>query len=161
MDISEILTAGNVNIGEHYQIRGIYGVDALETVLEWYHPSVPYPTAQQLATWQALAQTKLDAAAAFLAAKAGLREKIALAQTHAANITILWNLCLTQVENNTAHPTKYNNVRTFVDALPAALRNRLHNGVNLVAIDTDDEREAYFEHILSYSTALGMLLSLG
>jgi hypothetical protein len=160
MDLALILQEGGLLSGEHFQIRKVYGVDPWNEVLQMLN-GTPYPSENNLATWQAAAQAKLDAQLAVSSARKGLKDKIALAKQYATEIKILYNTCLEQIENNTGNPNRYNNVLAVVNALPSALRNRVNTGTfDPASISTDTQRNAYVDHCLTVSTALAVLLSL-
>lgn len=162
MDISLVLLEGGFNIGEHYQIVGIWGVDTWANVLRWYHPSVPYPSESALVAWQTAAQTKLDATSALGIARNGLKEKVSLAITYKAEIATLWNVCLEQLETNASHPTRFNNVLAAVNALPTALKNRVNKGTaDPTLASTDALKDAYLDHVLLVAGNLATLLSFG
>lgn len=161
MEVSQALVKGGFVAGVDFQMKGIYGQDAWEEVLTWLSGQ-PYPTEQQCLTWWGDLQTELAAEVAFQSTKQALKEKIALAKQYAPEIATLWNVCLDVVENNTAQPTRYNNVLAAVNLMPTLLKNRLNTGTfDPASISNDTQRNGYVDHMLSASTALALLVHLG
>lgn len=98
---------------------------------------------------------------AIQSAQSGLKEKVALAVTYKSEIKTLWNVCLDQLETNSSHPTRFNNVLNAVNALPAALKNRVNKGTPDPAnASTDALKDAYVDHVHLVAVSLAMLLSL-
>lgn len=158
--IDVILVHANYQPGLHFQVRKIYRVDPLPEVLEWLHPTDPYPTQNQLDTWEAQAQAIIDASLALSTAKAALKQKIELAKTYKTEIASLWNVCLDQLETNSSHPTRFNNVMAAVNALPTALKNRVNKGTPDPAnASTDVLKDAYVDHVHLVAVSLATLLS--
>lgn len=102
------------------------------------------------ATWNAVARTltinsaividgawidseaaRLATAVATVSAKSGLKDKISLAQTHADAIRRIFNTVLDQTINQTAQPTRWNNIKAQIDnaATANAFKNRFGTDV--------------------------------
>lgn len=160
LPIDAILTHAGYEIGLHFQLRKVYKVDPLTEVLEWLHPTDPYPSQGQLDTWEAQAQAIIDASLALSTAKAALKLKIELAKTYKTEIATLWNTCLDQLETNASHPTRFNNVLAAVNALPTALKNRVNKGTPDPAnASTDALKDIYVDHVHLVAVSLVTLLS--
>lgn len=159
MDITQILAEGGLEVGTHYQIRGIYGVDDWPNVLQMLN-ATPYPNESSLPAWTVAAQAKIDASLALITAKAALRQKVELAKTYKAEIATLWNVCLEQLETNVSHPTRFNAVLAAVNALPTTLKNRVNKGTPDPAnASTDALKDAYVDHVHLVALSLVTLLS--
>lgn len=160
LELTSILSEGGLEVGQHYQVIGLYGVDSWPNVLKMLN-ATPYPSEASLPAWTTAAQAKIDAAAALLTAKAALKQKADLAKTYKAEIATLWNTCLDQLETNSSHPTRFNNVLNAVNALPTALKNRVNKGTPDPALaSTDALKDAYVDHVHLVAVSLAMLLSL-
>lgn len=157
--LTEILAEGGLEPGQHYQIRGVYGVDAWANVLQMLN-ATPYPSEASLPAWTVAAQAKIDAAAALLIAKAALRQKTELAKTYKTEIATLWNVCLDQIENTNTSTTRFNAVLAAVNALPTALKNRVNKGTPDPAnASTDALKDIYVDHVHLVAVSLVTLLS--
>lgn len=157
--LTEILAEGGLEPGQHYQIRGIYGVDAWPNVLQMLN-ATPYPNEASLPAWTTAAQEKIDAAEALITAKGALKQKVELAKTYKTEIATLWNVCLDQLETNASHPTRFNNVLAEVNALPTALKNRVNKGTPDPAnASTDALKDIYVDHVHLVAVSLATLLS--
>ena len=158
-NIGEALALGSLEAGTHYQLRGDWKTVPTVEWLEMLN-STPMPTDVQIETWVTQEIAKQATEGVFILAQSGLKDKIALAKTYASDIKTLWNACLDQLENNSSHPTRFNNVLAAVNALPTALKNRVNKGTADPALAiTDILKDAYVDHVLLIATSLAMLLS--
>lgn len=77
------------------------------------------------AAWIAARASEVNQADVLAAAKAGLRDKIALAKEHADTITIMLNMVLNQTQLQTVQPDRFNNVRAVITNAPQGFRDRV------------------------------------
>lgn len=160
MQVDLALTKGGYEIGLHFQLKGIYGVDAWENVLYWLHQTDPYPQESQVITWWNQVQAEITAATALVTAKAALKQKIELAKTYKTEIATLWNACLDQIENTNTSTTRFNAVLAAVNALPTPLKNRVNKGTPDPAnASTDALKDIYVDHVHLVAVSLATLLS--
>lgn len=99
-------------------------------------------------------------------AKAGLKSKISLAQTHADAIKNLFNEVLDQTLNQTVQPDRFNVLKAIIDASVPAFRNRLITdiqqelGIDVTGSLTLAQQRQCTLYIRAWVTGLALLLSL-
>lgn len=62
ISVTDIMAEGSLEVGLHYQVRKVLGVDPLPEVFQMLN-NAPYPTQQQIDAWTISAQTKADSKA--------------------------------------------------------------------------------------------------
>ncbi len=77
------------------------------------------------AAWIAARLAEANQASTIASAKSGLKDKIALAQTHADTIKVLFNAVLDQTINQTVQPTRFTDLRTIITNAVPAFRDRV------------------------------------
>lgn len=160
-DLWAALAKGNYVSGRDYQVRGNPATDDNMAWLDWLHAD-PKPTEAQMLVWWGIVDAELNAALALKTAQLGLKDKASLAKTYSVEIKTLWNVCLDQLETNASHPSRFNAVLVAVNALPAALKNRVNKGTaDPTLASTDILKDAYLDHVLLVAGNLATLLSLG
>jgi hypothetical protein len=116
--------------------------------------------------WIQARESELTQASDLKAAKVGLRDKMALAQTHAATITILFNAVLDQTVNQTVQPTRFDNLKAVIQNAPQAFRDRLITdcvqelGVDPTGVLTAPQQRQATLYLRAWVTPLALLLSL-